>query len=116
GLPRPDHRQVPALLRHQADPSVRRWGLIIGGVGLVLALWLSIQKLFFGAELANRPALLAAVLMILVGGQFITMGLLAELQARTYYEAQRKPIYAVRRITRSRASAPPAGAGPQRPV
>ncbi|MGD9497008.1 MAG: glycosyltransferase family 2 protein, partial [Armatimonadota bacterium] len=42
-----------------------RWGLIIGGVGLVLALWLSIQKLFFGAELANRPALLAAVLMIL---------------------------------------------------
>ncbi len=79
-----------------------KWGLVMGFIGFAIALWLSIQKVFYGAELANRPALLFAVLLMLVGLQFITMGLLAELQARTYYEAQRKPIYAVRAISDGR--------------
>ena len=30
--------------------------------------------------------------------QFLTLGLLAELQARTYHESQDKPVYAVREI------------------
>jgi glycosyltransferase involved in cell wall biosynthesis len=77
-----------------------KWGLITGAVGFIMALVLSVEKLCYGMSLSNRPALLLAVLLILVGGQFITLGLLAELQARTYYEAQRKPIYAIRRVTR----------------
>jgi glycosyltransferase involved in cell wall biosynthesis len=77
-----------------------KWGLITGAVGVIMALMLSVEKLCYGMSLSNRPALLLAVLLILVGGQFITLGLLAELQARTYYEAQRKPIYAIRRVTR----------------
>lgn len=77
-----------------------KWGLIMAAVGFAIALVLSVQKLAYGIELGDRPALLLAVLLMLVGGQFITMGLLAELQARTYYEAQRKPIYAIRRVTR----------------
>ncbi len=87
------------FLLHYATRPIQvfgRWGLAMGFIGFAIALWLSIQKVFYGAELANRPALLFAVLLMLVGLQFITMGLLAELQARTYYEAQRKPIYAVR--------------------
>mgnify|MGYP000884133950 CR=1 FL=1 len=78
-----------------------KWGLISGIIGFLMALWLSFRKLAFGEDIGNRPALLLAVLLILVGFQFITMGLLAELQARTYYEAQGKPIYAIRAITRS---------------
>ena len=74
-------------------------GLITGAVGVIMALVLSVEKLCYGMSLSNRPALLLAVLLILVGGQFITLGLLAELQAR-HYEAQRKPIYAIRRVTR----------------
>ncbi|NLO05749.1 MAG: glycosyltransferase family 2 protein [candidate division WS1 bacterium] len=77
-----------------------KWGLLSGAVGFLLALWLTIDKLAFGHDIGNRPALLLAVLLIVVGFQFVTMGLLAELQARTYYEAQGKPIYAIRRITR----------------
>ncbi len=71
-------------------------GLISGGLGTTLALWLSIEKLFFEIPLGNRPALLLAVLLILVGVQLISMGLLAELMARTYHESQGKAIYVVR--------------------
>ena len=34
------------------------------------------------------------------------MGLLAELQARTYHESQNKPIYAIREILESAAESP----------
>ncbi len=73
-------------------------GMISGSIGFILALFLSIQKLFFGVSLANRPLLLLAVLLIFIGMQFISMGLLGELQARTYHEAQDKPIYVVRKV------------------
>lgn len=77
-----------------------KWGLLSGLFGFVMALWLSIRKFAFHEDIGNRPALLLAVLLIVVGFQFVTMGLLAELQARTYYEAQGKPIYTIRAITR----------------
>jgi hypothetical protein len=35
---------------------------------------------------------------VVVGVQFVTMGLLGELVVRTYYESQNRPIYAVREI------------------
>ncbi len=75
-----------------------RWGLISGGLGVLLGLYLTVQKLFYGASLANRPALMLSVLLMLMGVQLITMGLIAELQARTYYEAQDKPVYTVRYV------------------
>jgi hypothetical protein len=37
-----------------------------------------------------------AVLLIILGVQFLVMGLLAELMVRTYHESQNKPIYYVR--------------------
>lgn len=73
-------------------------GFICGIIGFVTALYLTIQRLFFRIPLANRPLLLLAILLMFIGLQFITLGLLAELQARTYHEAQNKPIYVIRRI------------------
>ncbi len=73
-------------------------GLISGLIGLAIALVLSVQRLFFQMPLANRPVLLLAVLLIFIGVQFVSMGLLAELQARTYHESQNKPIYAIKEI------------------
>ena len=57
-----------------------------------------IQRQFFDIALGNRPLLLLAVLLMFMGVQFVTMGLLAELVVRTYHESQKKPIYYVRRI------------------
>lgn len=73
-------------------------GFISGIIGFFLALYLAIQRLIFDMPLANRPLLLLAILLIFIGLQFITLGLLAELQARTYHESQNKPIYVIRKI------------------
>jgi glycosyltransferase involved in cell wall biosynthesis len=76
-------------------------GILSGGIGFCLALVLTIQRQFFAMPLANRPLLLLAVLLIFMGMQFISMGLLGELQARTYHESQKKPIYVVRTVLRA---------------
>jgi glycosyltransferase involved in cell wall biosynthesis len=74
------------------------WGILSGLAGFALACYLTIQRLFFAVPLANRPILLLAVLLIFIGIQFISMGLLGELQVRTYHESQGKPIYFIKEI------------------
>ncbi len=73
-------------------------GVLSSGVGFLIALVMTFQRFFTGTGLADRPLLLLAVLLIFMGVQFITMGLLAELVVRTYHESQKKPIYYVRRL------------------
>ena len=75
-------------------------GFSCGIIGFCMAIYLTIQRQFYGISLANRPALLLAILLIFMGLQFVTLGLLAELQSRTYHEAQNKPIYSIRNILR----------------
>jgi len=73
-------------------------GLISGGLGVLIALIMTIQRQFFDVPLSDRPLLFLAVLLIFIGIQFISLGLIAELQARTYHESQNKPIYHVREV------------------
>ena len=73
-------------------------GVFSGGIGTLLVVLLIIQRQFFDIPLANRPLFLLAILLIFMGLQFISLGLLGEMQARTYHESQGKPIYAVRRV------------------
>ena len=73
-------------------------GILSFFVGFVIGVYLTIERLFYGMSLADRPLLLLAVLLIFLGVQFITMGLLGEIITRTYYEVQGKPIYAVNEI------------------
>ena len=80
-------------------------GLLSGAVGFVMAVYLTVQKLVYGLEIAGRPLLLLSVLLILVSFQFITMGLLAEMLARTYHESQNKPIYVIKEVLDERRRA-----------
>ena len=94
---RPDDGEVPALLLHAPDPRLRAHG----------------PRQRRARRRARRPGSPAAALpctcrsrtgrcsswrscSILVGVQFVTMGLLAELQTRIYHEAQQRPTYTVR--------------------
>lgn len=70
-------------------------GVISGGVGFLIAIYLSFEKFFRGVTIGNRPLLLLAVLLIFIGFQFITMGLLGEMLARTYHESQGRPVFVV---------------------
>lgn len=78
-------------------------GLLAGGLGMLIGAYLTWIKLAYGAAIADRPLLLLAVLLIVLGVQFISLGLIGELVVRTYYEAQAKPIYVVREEVNSDA-------------
>ena len=73
-------------------------GLLMGAAGLAITAYLGYIRLFAGQAIADRPLLLLGILLIFAGMQFLTLGLLAELQARTYHESQDKPIYAIREV------------------
>lgn len=74
------------------------FGFIAGSIGFFIALIMTIQRQFFHIPLADRPLLFLAILLIFIGIQFISIGLIAEQQARTYHESQNKPVYFVRAI------------------
>ena len=89
---------VRFLLRYGTRPMqlFGLMGLISMFFGLVTGGYLSMLKLVNGESIGNRPLLLLAVLLIVIGVQFITLGLISELVVRVYYESQDRPIYAVR--------------------
>jgi glycosyltransferase involved in cell wall biosynthesis len=89
---------VRFLLGYAARP-MQSFGLI--GAGLLfgsslLGAYLAFVKFGLGEDIGARPLLLLAVLLALVGIQFLVLGLLAELIIRVYYESQDRPTYLVR--------------------
>jgi glycosyltransferase involved in cell wall biosynthesis len=70
-------------------------GLSSGGLGFVIAVYLTLQKLVYHESIGGRPLLLLAILLIFIGFQFLTMGLLAEMLSRTYHESQDKAVFVV---------------------
>ncbi|MCT0198547.1 glycosyltransferase family 2 protein [Synechococcus sp. CS-1325] len=79
-------------------------GLASLSVGVVIGLILLSEKVFFDADIGNRPLLSVGVLAIVAGIQLFCFGLLAELQMRTYHESQGRPIYRVRATLRGSQS------------
>lgn len=73
-------------------------GLLLGGMGGAILSWLAWVRLVERQAIADRPLLLLGMLLIFIGVQLLTFGLLAELLARTYYESQNKPIYVIREV------------------
>jgi glycosyltransferase involved in cell wall biosynthesis len=71
-------------------------GLASFVVGGALLAYLALVKVFLGQDIGDRPLVLLAILLTMLGVQLITSGLLAELVIRTYHEAQGKPVYTVR--------------------
>ncbi len=75
-------------------------GLVTGAIGVLILAYLAFIKIFEGAPLSNRPILWLGVMLVILGVQFLFFGLLAEMQARTYYESQDKSIYVTREVIR----------------
>ena len=73
-------------------------GLFALSAGTMITGYLGYVRLTTTQGIADRPLLLLGMLLLFIGVQLITFGLLAELLARTYYESQNKPVYVVREI------------------
>jgi glycosyltransferase involved in cell wall biosynthesis len=71
-------------------------GLGVGSIGGIILAFLTILKLFFGQDIGDRPLLMLGVLMVVLGVQMVSTGLIADMVMRTYHESQGKPIYHVR--------------------
>jgi glycosyltransferase involved in cell wall biosynthesis len=91
---------VKFLLSYSTRP-VQIFGLIglaMGLPGAVILAWLAFVRLTGQASIGDRPLLLFGILLVFTGVQLVTLGLLAEMQARTYHESQNKPVYVVRDV------------------
>ena len=88
---------VKFLISYSTRPShiFGPLGVVSGGIGFLFGVYLTIEKFYSGAAIGGRPLLLLAVLLIFLGFQFLTMGLLGEMLARTYHESQDRPVYVV---------------------
>lgn len=54
------------------------------------------DKVSRGHDMTGNPLLLLTVVLLVVGTQFISLGLLGEMTIRTYHESQNKPVYYVK--------------------
>jgi glycosyltransferase involved in cell wall biosynthesis len=92
---------VKFLLSYSTRP-LQIFGLIglgAAALGSLITAYLGYVRLVLLQPIADRtPLLLVGVLLVFIGVQLVTFGLLAELLARTYYESQNKPVYVIREI------------------
>ncbi len=89
---------VKFLLSYSTKPIqlFGKWGVytlfaafLSGGATLYM-------KIFEHTNMNRNPLLILTAFLLFTGVQFIVLGLLGELNARTYHEAQGKPIYVVK--------------------
>jgi glycosyltransferase involved in cell wall biosynthesis len=93
---------VKFLLDYSTRP-LQFFGLLgVGGVTLggAIAAYIAYEKFANHITIMTQhgPLLLLGVALFVSGIQFVSMGLLGEIMARTYYESQNKPIYALREV------------------
>ncbi|MCA9101238.1 MAG: glycosyltransferase family 2 protein [Pirellulales bacterium] len=73
-------------------------GLTSGAAAAVAGAATLAMKLRYGVDMTGNPLLLLTVLALIMAGQFFVLGMLGELNVRTYYESQGKHPYAIRRL------------------
>jgi len=78
---------------------------LFGGTGVFLMLssslallFLGVRRLIFAIPVLTSPLFQISTMLFILGFQSILMGLIAEMQVRTYHESQQKPTYSVRRV------------------
>jgi hypothetical protein len=100
-----DLMTVKFLMSYSTRPS-HIFGIIgfgSGAIGFGLGIYLTIQKFMYNESIGGRPLLLLAVMLIFIGFQFVTMGLLGEMLSRTYHESQDKAVFVVGEILGDRS-------------
>lgn len=81
-------------------------GFISLGLGVLINLYLLVVKIM-GHDIWNRPLLILGLILLLGGIQLITIGIIADINVRTYFESQNKKTYNVRRVYKERKQTEP---------
>jgi len=72
-------------------------GIVTFTLGALINFYMLILKIL-GHDIWGKPLLLLGILLVMGGIQFVTIGIIAELQMRTYFESQNKKPYRVKRV------------------
>ena len=81
-------------------------GFISFGIGALINLYLLILKIM-GRDIWGKPLLILGLIFLLGGIQLITIGILAEISVRTYFESQNKKTYTVRKVYQAKEEVKP---------
>jgi len=73
-------------------------GMFLFLLGTFAGLETLIEKWLIGTKVHTNPFIFLAIFLSIVGIQSIMMGLLADLQMRTFYESQSKKTYLIRKL------------------
>ncbi|HMO41437.1 MAG TPA: glycosyltransferase family 2 protein [Saprospiraceae bacterium] len=73
-------------------------GVILFIIGVLINFYLLILKLL-GQDIWGKPLLILGLMLLIAGIQLITIGIVVEIQMRTYFESQQKRPYKVRRVS-----------------
>ncbi|UJF30177.1 glycosyltransferase family 2 protein [Kaistella sp. 97-N-M2] len=73
-------------------------GILIFGLGMLINFYLLILKIL-GNSIGGRPLLILGILLVFVGIQFFTTGIIIDLLMKTYYESQKKRPFNIRKIS-----------------
>ncbi len=73
-------------------------GLLAFTLGMLINIYLVILKIL-GNEIGTRPLLILGVLLVFIGIQFFTTGIVVDMLMKTYYESQKKRPFNIRKIT-----------------
>lgn len=95
-----DLLSVMFFMRYKARPGhfFGSIGLVAGTVSALIFAYLFVDKFILGHDIGTRPMLMVGVMMFLSSLQMITMGILAEMIARTYFQGSDTPGYIVRQV------------------
>lgn len=72
-------------------------GLVLGFSGTIIGGYLGFMRLFYGQGLSDRPLFLLAILMVIIGVQFVVSGILADIMIKIYYGQSGKRNYLIER-------------------
>jgi glycosyltransferase involved in cell wall biosynthesis len=81
-------------------------GFISLGIGIIINLYLLVLKIM-GQDIWGKPLLILGLIFLLGGIQLITIGILAEISVRTYFESQNKKTYTVRKVYHAKQEVKP---------
>jgi len=71
-------------------------GIFLSIIGSVILFYLASLKIFYGLDIGDRPLLLAGTLLVVVGVQFISLGVIGEILSRTYFASSKEKSYFIR--------------------
>lgn len=71
-------------------------GLVLSAIGSAILIYLIVLKFIYGFDIGDRPLLIAGTLLVVVGIQLISLGVIGEILSRTYFASSNEKSYFVR--------------------